>query len=145
MKDKELIRKEIERWMGLCPECGHVLGKLCDFIDSMPQDVDSINVRETATFPDDTFKELISKLQEPVSVGLEEAAIEYWIQTVRKGDNSKLESFRAGAQWQKQQMMKNSVDAQYRNIFGETLLAYTPYELGIRGHDKVKILVIKEN
>ncbi len=38
MKDKELIRKEIERWMGLCPECGHVLGKLCDFIDSIQEE-----------------------------------------------------------------------------------------------------------
>jgi hypothetical protein len=48
------------------------------------------------------------------------------------------------AKWQEEKMIKEAVDAQYRNIFGEVLLAYNPRELGIGVKDKIKILVIKE-
>lgn len=62
MTDKEIIRKEIERWMGLCPEHGSVLGKLCDFIDSMQKELGSKVWHDGNEEPKDMSKTIICQI-----------------------------------------------------------------------------------
>lgn len=54
------------------------------------------------------------------------------------------DAIKYGMKLQKEQMMKDAVDAQYRNIMGMVLLAFEPRELGIRLHEKVKVIIVKE-
>jgi len=103
MTDKEKIRAEIERWMGLCPECGHVLGKLCDFIDSIQIEPTICNAFDKIKIP-----------QEPASKDLEQAAKEYADeQSVQAGIQS---AFIAGTNWQKQQMKAYVINLNRRTL-----------------------------
>ena len=77
----------------------------------------------------------------PVSGDLEEASLEYFKQALKDGDKTKLDAFKAGAQWQKEkeytcyeeafedgakwkmeQMMNNSVDAYLERDLGGQLI-----------------------
>ena len=48
--------------------------------------------------------------EEPVSYDLNEAAIEYFKEALSTGNDSKLDAFRAGANWQKQKDNQNESD-----------------------------------
>lgn len=137
MTDKEIIRKEIERWMGLCPEHGSVLGKLCDFIDSMQEeptsdiDFEQELYKAFGQVKDFTlgmqiakrFYEMGIQHQEPISEDLEkfanESSIDYRKMRDYQGlrdpialnevEDANYNGIMAGAKWQKEQMIKKAV------------------------------------
>lgn len=85
--------------------------------------------------------------EEPVSEDLEEAANDYAHDIVH---DDVFETFKAGARWQKQQMMKDAVDAECDVILleeGDELQYSVLYPIGKRPYnkgDKVKVIIIKE-
>lgn len=91
---------------------------------------------------------------EPVSENLEEATKE-WSENednVRGCDYIGFvrveEAFKAGANWQKQQMMKGAIPYRINDMPGQPPIVldhYRLYEQGIRGGDKVKLIFIKED
>ena len=94
--------------------------------------------------------------EEPVSEDLEEASNNY-VLNVRKGyprvmdetDRYICNAFKAGAQWQKQQLMANAVDGKiYETQARSKLKAATTGKLSPLDYnvgDKVKVVVIKED
>ncbi len=99
--------------------------------------------------------EKLWKYKEPVSKELEEAAFDYAEACKYDGGDKLLcvEHFKAGAKWQKQQMMKDAVTLNVTNEFsdnnpedcvfvikGKELLE-KKYNIG----DKVKLLIVKED
>lgn len=105
--------------MGLCPEHGSVLGKLCDFIDSM---------QEVQTVSYDLMEELERYKKENNIVYEEDINPLYFAQHF--------------ADWQKQEMMKGAVD---RVVFYDdwgNLVVKVPK--GLKMNDKVKVIIIKE-
>ena len=136
MTDKEKILAEIERLINDLGEQRDInLEDLRDFINSLPE--------------------------EPVSEDLEEAAKEHAVERFRTTRDEFLAekckwSFKAGAQWQKQQMMAKAVDGvvhhfekcgvasvHYNDPTGVPMAYFTSPE-GLSAGDKVKIIVIKE-
>ena len=92
--------------------------------------------------------EFAEKLQEPVSEDLEQAAEEY---VTKEGYlaglhyNSMVRSFKAGAQWQREQMMKDATLCQIEN--GEDYMRLKCLSMGCSEKDngsKVKVIIIKE-
>lgn len=90
---------------------------------------------------------------EPISEELSTAAVEYERRTNLNSfycGLSIIDAFMAGARWQKQQMMKNTVDAvcYVTHYEDETQVAYSvSYPKGEetdKYHDKVKLIIIKE-
>ena len=89
--------------------------------------------------------------KEPVSEDLEEAAKHYLYSNIlyddvyvgNPTDKDCIEMFKAGAQWQKQQMMKDAVEVQVNPLLGETFVGcmVNGYKVG----DKVKLIIIKED
>lgn len=81
----------------------------------------------------------------PVSEELEQAAVNAFKQIVDSGKNSFLEIFKAGAQWQKECLMKDAVDGEvgYWNIRGLSVNMDLPRTL--EEDDKVKLIIIKEH
>jgi hypothetical protein len=85
--------------------------------------------------------------EDPVSDELlEKAAVEAFKQIVDLGKNSFLEIFKAGAQWQKQHLMKDAVDgsvcAQRPN--GEVIVRTNFIRAGLALMEKVKLIIIKK-
>lgn len=131
MTDKEKIRAEVERLNHLVP------------YDRKDRHDDGLH--------DAYFKilQFIDSLEEPVSKELKEAAENCYYHNHAYAT----ESFIEGANWQKEQMMKNAVDGEVTldywdsedrevdliladNVIGE--------EHGIKDGDKVKLIIIKE-
>lgn len=86
--------------------------------------------------------------EEPVSEDLEEAAMQYAKLKHKDATLQKIVSwdFKAGAQWQKEQMLKDAVNVK---INRDTLYDLKPFiherYLDYKIGDKVKLLVIKED
>lgn len=135
-KQVEQIRAEIERLKNKNTEafdCGcngtkcagydMALDDLLSFIDTMPE--------------------------EPVSEDLEKAAIEAFKQIVDNGKNSFLEIFKAGANWRKEQMMKDSISGEvmhcmryWINTDEDKLQNHLQKFIG---GEKVKVIIVKED
>lgn len=85
----------------------------------------------------------IDSLEEPISEDLEQAAVEAFKKIVDDGDNSFLNIFKAGAQWRREKMMKNTVEAVIHPYDGEI---YVNKDL-LSSYDdcqRVKLIIIKE-
>jgi hypothetical protein len=102
-------------------------------------------------------------LNEPTSNDLEEAAKKYamkeypW-QHGYESWNSPIKDFKAGAEWQKQQMIKDvvletkvmmdcdGIETPYEEwlTLENTEIPYIPDNLGLKEGDKVKIIIVKE-
>ena len=85
--------------------------------------------------------------EDPVSDELlEKAAVEAFKQIVDLDKNSFFEIFKAGAQWQKQHLMKDAVDgsvcAQRPN--GEVIVRTNFIRAGLALMEKVKLIIIKK-
>lgn len=88
--------------------------------------------------------------EEPVSEDLEEAAQEY----TEKGSKcqEELDAFKAGAKWQKEQMMAKAVDGvvtfdYYEGDKAYGCVAHDSFcleDLGLKDRDEVKILILKK-
>lgn len=128
----KMIRAEIERYVdslernsGMAGPFGDAQMALCDRLLSF-----------------------IDSLQEPVSVDLANAAIEYC--GGDKGSDARVRAaFVVGANWQKEQMMKDAIEC---NIgwYDGPLLDYTQQQqdkaldkIGAKIGDKVKLIIIK--
>jgi hypothetical protein len=76
---------------------------------------------------------------------LEQAAVEAFKEIVDDGRNSFLEIFKAGAQWQKEQLMAKAIDGEvgYWNLRGLSVNVELPHS--VEEGDKVKVIVIKED
>lgn len=81
--------------------------------------------------------------EEPVSEELEKAAVEAFKQIVDSDKNSFLEIFKAGAQWQEEQMMAKAVEGIAHPDDKEIWCDLEKYHLS--DGDKVKVIVIKED
>ena len=92
------------------------------------------------------FLTFIDSLQEePVSEGLEKAAVEAFKNIVDSDKNSFLEIFKAGAEWQKNKMMQNTIDAHCFGFQGAALFSFRlPADNYLVGSE-VKVIVIKED
>ena len=112
-----------------------------------------------AQWKDELIK--LAKSEEPVSEDLEEAASRYAKEEYSRKNPATLPdkcigcyapimyAFKAGAQWQKEQMMSKAVDALVHTFdngyirVGTQLLENNKY--GLKVGDKVKVIVIKED
>ena len=96
--------------------------------------------------------------EEPVSEDLEKAAVEAFKHIVDSDKNSFLEIFKAGAKWQKEQMMTKSIDAVVSQVpCSNEIILYNPSsvdkyylpqemnKLGLNKGDKVKVIIVKED
>lgn len=127
MTDKEKIRNIIELFIAWNGET---------------EAIDTANI--------DSAVEFIGSSLQPVSEDLENAALEYathydknWSE-VKYGyiAENEAEAFKAGAKWQKEQIMKETIDATLlnRNLIKQK---HTTHPLYVG--DKVKIIIIKED
>ena len=136
MTDKELKEKilaEIER-----------LKDECYYSTIVPKTYMTMAYDNILTF-------INSLSEEPVSEDLEEAAKHYLYSNIlyddvyvgNPTDKDCIKMFKAGAQWQKQQMMKDAVEVQVNPLLGETFVGcmVNGYKVG----DKVKLIIIKED
>lgn len=116
MTDKvQKIREEVER-IQLYTQSG-VLKQILDFIDSLRE--------------------------EPVGEELEEAANAY-ISNENNYSHSRTDTFKAGARWQKKQMMKDAVESKVTITSKGILLEDLRIE-DFDYEDKVKLIIIKED
>lgn len=91
--------------------------------------------------------------EEPVSKELEEASKYYALNNTPWDDcvNEMQESFKAGAKWQKEQMMKDAINGyvieDVEEGEGDFLLSteYLPKSMELKDQQKVKVIVIKED
>ena len=95
----------------------------------------------------------ISKKEEPVSEDLEEAAKE-WSLSNQEGfctHSMKVAAFKAGAKWQKEQMMKDAVDASVSDTrgdypsltYGHIDMMFALEDMKVAIGDKVKLIIIQ--
>lgn len=129
MTDKEKIKAEIERHMKEYSPVQSSEGK----------------------YRIEAYKELLGFIddiqEEPVSEDMEEAAFDYAEACKYDGGEKLLcvEHFKAGAQWQKEQMMKDAVDGEvYMTIFGDATITVDNLNGDLAQGDKVKVIIIKE-
>jgi hypothetical protein len=92
---------------------------------------------------------VIWKDVEPVSEDLEEAARKYFKQLNDTCfiDSDIIRTFKAGANWQKQQMMKEAVSGHVGQTINGMLRALSDEtfgDMGFTAGDKVKLIIIKE-
>ena len=99
--------------------------------------------------------EFAEKLKEPASEDLEQAAKKYaeeeypWQHGYESWD-SPIKDFKAGAQWQREQMMRGAIECNI-DYYDGSILDCTQKQLddaleknGIKVGDKVKLIIIKE-
>lgn len=92
-----------------------------------------------------SFLDTLEMKEESVSENLEEAANDYAHDLVH---DDVFENFIAGAQWQKEQMMKEAVETTVSSMVHQLIV--TDYiivnaeQFGLKKGDKVKVLIIKE-
>ena len=103
--------------------------------------------------PKETKEIIINKIipwindlpEEPVSEDLEDAAEDYCKSTLVGSRYIKKNAFKAGAQWQKEQMMAKAIDAHCFGFQGAALFSFrlpaSKYLVG----SEVKVIVIKED
>jgi hypothetical protein len=126
MTDKEkldAVRAEIHRLVDVRGYDKEMANDLFAFMDSLPNEPVSENLEEAANFYADTHTE--------------------WFDA----DNNPHVSpaFKAGAKWQKEQMMAKAIDAQCFGFQGAALFSFRlPADKYLVG-SKVKVIVIKEN
>lgn len=99
----------------------------------------------------DTLNFIDTMEEEPVSEDLEEAVNAYIGYAPEVDESSstygKRQAFKAGAEWQKQQMMKNAVKGgcfSYRNGYKHISCDIDEKLTDIKFGDKIKVIVIKE-
>lgn len=145
----------------------HILCNLDAYIDSLQEEPVSIDFEQElykafGQVKDFTLGMRIAKRfydmgknsQEPVSEGLEEAA-ENYAATDELLPNGKVminfqaeKAFRAGAKWQKEQMMKDAIDGgcfSWKNGYVHISCDIDEHLTNIRMCDKVKVIVIKKD
>ena len=99
-----------------------------------------------------------SLLEEPVSEDLEKAAEEqarsYGYMTEDYEFRENVESFKAGAEWQKEQMMAKAIDGDITfDYYGDDdktygCIAHDSFcleDFGLKDTDKVKVIILKDN
>ena len=94
----------------------------------------------------------VKNRNEPVNDELEKAAVEAFKQIVGSDKNNFLEIFKAGAKWQKEQMMAKAVDGvvtfdYYEGDKAYGCVAHDSFcleDLGLKDLDEVKILILKK-
>lgn len=99
----------------------------------------------------EAYKELLGFIddiqEEPVSEDMEEAAFDYAEACKYDGGEKLLcvEHFKAGAQWQKERMMKDAVGGEvFMTIFGDATITVDNLNGDLAQGDKVKVIIIKE-
>lgn len=131
-----------------------MIEKILIEINRLKNELDGYSAREALDYIESYINTLSKQqVEEPVSDDLEEAAEEY-LQKVKAGFLRTLEHptakdcFKAGAEWQKEQMMKEAVEYEV-GMHGEpikiTLDKYVQRARGIFPGDKIKIIIIKED
>ena len=131
-------------------ECGkrNLCNELLSFIDSLQEEpkvkesTKTQHINETCKDSDDSLT------QESVNEELEKAAVEAFKQIVDSDKNNFLEIFKAGAKWQKEQMMAKAIKGgcfSYKNGFVHISCDIDERVTNIKFGDKVKVIVIKED
>lgn len=147
MSNKEKIRAEIERRYNERDRIGddiraNVHKSLISFIDSMQEEPVSEDLEEAAKqYGDELDNVLVVSINDDNSIG------EYATQ-----------AFKAGAKWQKEQMMAKSIYAVVSQVpCSNEIILYNPSsvdryylpqemnKLGLNKGDKVKLVIIKED
>ena len=144
MSEKEKIRAEVERLIELNEESAgktqyhlgrlRALQQILSFIDSLPEEKLS-NVERIGK----DYKE------GSVSEDLEEAAVEAFKKIVDSDKNNFLEIFNAGAKWQKDKMVQNTIDAHCFGFQGAALFSFRLPAGNYLVGSEVKIIIIKED
>lgn len=106
---------------------------------------------------DDAYNHLLAFIdslpEEKPSEDLEEAAKEYAYQGIPEEMKSQLKpigdeiikNFKAGAEWQKEQTMKEAVDYKIvNNLAAYPVIYYEVDHLGLKYGDKVKLIIVKQ-
>ena len=156
MTDKELIKQEIEKRIEQCYRCLaqdlleierketncclQQYKELLQFINSLPEE-SAIEDLENQYKSNMRYQHAYTQddLMKTKSEDLEEAASKY----VREDFHERSRAdFKAGAEWQKQQMMKDAVEGEY--WIGEIHLD-TPIIQGYNDGDRIKFIIIKMN
>ena len=142
MSEKEKIRAEVERRIkSLESNIGYGIGvdsqidayeSLLSFIDTLPEEKLS-NVERIGK----DCKEW------SVSEDLEEAAVEAFKKIVDSDKNNFLEIFNAGAKWQKDKMVQNTIDAHCFGFQGAALFSFRLPAGNYLVGSEVKVIVIK--
>jgi len=110
--------------------------------------IKDFNPQEDLGISSEKYAEIVNECvhgkEEPVSEDLEQAAVEAFKHIVDSDKNNFYEIFKAGANWQKEQMMKGAVDGEvgYWNITGLSINMKLPK--CIEDGDKVKVIIVKE-
>ena len=159
MTDKEKIRAEIERryneYMAKDSELAAIRADEClgilSYIDSMQEDhvdynkLDTILNNALSKETAETWNERLGK-EEPISEDMEEAAKTYAKKESHGYEPCNIvKTFKVGANWQKQQMMRGATDGQLEN--GEDYLRIKCLHTSCRPQDDgklVKLIIIKE-
>lgn len=163
MSDIEKIRQEIERLKEEYNEqvsarliseslvsMGKVeaLNKVLAFIDSLPEEKPSEDLEEAAEISFDEARALTEDYRDFLAKGLTENRPRpigpHWFCEYAKN------RFIAGAEWQKEQMMKGAVEAKiygYDDGSFELIASWLdmPKESKFKDGDKVKIVIVKED
>ena len=154
MTDKEKIRAEIERRINAID-----LDSIEDWRYRLQREHDIELMKDILSFID-------SMQEEPASEDLEEAAQNYtkeeycvnWkeFEHTRDSGFTAMYHFKSGANWQKQQMMKEAIEADVFevsdndcSIYGYSHLELSVdeehlYDRNLKDGDKVKIIIVKE-
>ena len=130
--------------------------KLADTLEVEGYSTDAKIVRESLKIMNGEKVPMATMDEEPVSEDLEKAAVEAFKHIVDSDKNSFLEIFKAGAKWQKEQMMTKSIDAVVSQVpCSNEIILYNPSsvdkyylpqemnKLGLNKGDKVKVIIIK--
>lgn len=161
MTYKEKIIAYIDKLLGKYPKNYYLL-TVAEFIDSLQEEP---QVKESAKSQhiNETCKENGNSLtQRSVSEDLEEAAKHYLYSNIlyddvyvgNPTDKDCIEMFKAGANWQKQQMMAKAVDGVVTfDYYGDDdktygCIAHDSFcleDFGLKDLDKVKMILIKED
>ena len=142
MTDKEKIRQEIKRlYDGEAPKHD----QQCDFSDGYFTGIGAIS-------------KFLDTLQQEPDKSLEEAAEEYFYRNWSDGSldikPQVKEDFKAGAEWQKKQMMKEAVEGEviktdkhtsvrYKAFYGTDRYFYGIADKQFKPGDKVRIIIVK--
>ena len=164
MTDKEkldAIRAEIHRLVDVRGYDRGMANDVFAFMDSLPNEpvsgdfemalAEMIGKAQTsvvepwviaAQWKDELIK--LAKSEEPISEDLEEAATKYAQDKYMPVQTS--QAFKAGAKWQKKQMMAKTIDGDDDKTYG--CIAHDSFcleDFGLKDFDKVKMILIKED
>ena len=100
------------------------------FSDKLIKNIDTLEVKEVK--------------EEPVSEDLEEASVEWFNSVKYKSDLSgtPISAFKAGAEWQKKQMVNDAMDIEYDNLVAYDIIYKICQVLGEGG--KGKMIIVKQ-